>query len=75
MSCMLGCTQAGHAQTGNEMEEGEVVDLTVTYKDHLGTIGPRPPKGPVEVVINIRSGNTFYAPMGSTVNITEGMIR
>ncbi len=26
-------------------------------------------------VINMRSGNTFYAPLGSTVNITEGMIR
>ena len=26
-------------------------------------------------VINMSTGNTFYAPMGSTVNITEGMIR
>lgn len=25
-------------------------------------------------VINIRSGNTFYAPLGATVNISEGMI-
>ena len=48
MSCTLGYAQAGYAQIGNEMEEGEVVDLTVTYKDHLGTIGPRPPKGPVQ---------------------------
>ena len=75
MSCTLGYAQAGYAQTGNEIEEGEVVDLTAIYKDHLGTIGPRPPKGPVEVVINMRAGNTFYAPMGATVNITEGMIR
>lgn len=25
-------------------------------------------------VINMRAGNTFFAPMGATVNITEGMI-
>ena len=25
-------------------------------------------------VINIRAGNTFYAPLGATVNISEGMI-
>ena len=60
MSCTLGYAQAGYAQTGNEMEEGEVVDLTAIYKDHNGTLGPRPPKGPVQVPYVTLDDHTIY---------------
>jgi hypothetical protein len=60
MSCTLGYAQAGYAQTGNEMEEGEVVDLTAIYKDHNGTLGPRPPKGPVQVPYVTLDDHTLY---------------
>ena len=60
MSCTLGYAQAGYAQTGNEMEEGEVVDLTAIYKDHNGTLGPRPPKGPVQAPYVTLDDHTLY---------------
>ena len=60
MSCTLGYAQAGYAQTGNEIEEGEVVDLTAIYKDHNGTLGPRPPKGPVQVPYVTLDDHTLY---------------
>ncbi len=64
---------SAHANSGDP-EQGTVVDLTVSITDPQSSLGIHLPKGPVEVVINIRSGNTFYAPLGATVNITEGMI-
>ena len=55
MSCMLG-----YAQADNGMDEGETVDLTASYKDHNGTLGPRPPKSPIQVPYVTLDDHTLY---------------